>query len=509
MGKENDNILFVDDEPTLLESYSSILGWSTNDKVSEVLSLIEKDGEAYARENRQFNVFLASSGAEAVEIVKKGIEEDNPIAVGFFDMRMPGMDGFETIRTVRELDPRILCAIVTAYSDRACAEIRELFPANRQDEWLFFKKPFNPEELVQAAINLICSWNRRRREEEYIESIEYVKNGLKYILKAVANLSRIPPVSVDNLISGILYQISGLLRGENGLICVLGKEGLKYGQGIGCYKDVDEEIILRDTQVRKAIDSNELVFNEKRCIIPLKCDNDQLGIIIVESEVQRKALLKELLEVFKNQIINLILNSKFYDELLSKDRETISDPLTGLYNRRFLFQRLQTELKRSSRFNFEVTLLMVDIDDFKNINDTYGHEVGDYVLEEIGTLLASRKRGYDLAGRLGGPEDEDDEDEKYAIRYGGEEFIMVYPQTTIEDAKMLGEKLRQAIERHSFYTPQGDAFGMTATIGIAHERIEHERGNWEHYLQKLISDADNALYKGKSLGKNRVVAGSS
>ncbi|MFH1378687.1 MAG: diguanylate cyclase [bacterium] len=160
----------------------------------------------------------------------------------------------------------------------------------------------------------------------------------------------------------------------------------------------------------------------------------------------------------------------------------ITDELTGLYNRRFFQEWLNLEFKRTLRYKTSLSCLMIDIDYFKNINDTYGHAMGDFVLREISLIIKNNTRGTDIAAR-----------------YGGEEFMLLLPRTDKPLAMGLAERIRASIEAANF-TKDDISTNATVSIGIA----SSVRGNLED-KEQLIEFADKALYDAKRHGRNRVI----
>jgi diguanylate cyclase (GGDEF)-like protein len=156
----------------------------------------------------------------------------------------------------------------------------------------------------------------------------------------------------------------------------------------------------------------------------------------------------------------------------------ITDKLTGLYNRRYFDHFLDFEIKRSSRQNASLALLMIDIDNFKQINDTFGHLFGDKILNKLGDIVKSIIRETDLAAR-----------------YGGEEFSIVMSNTGLEEAAEIAERMRKAISAYNFDIKE---LPTTVSIGIAVYPLDSTS------LQDLISNADRALYRAKHEGKNQV-----
>jgi diguanylate cyclase (GGDEF)-like protein len=167
----------------------------------------------------------------------------------------------------------------------------------------------------------------------------------------------------------------------------------------------------------------------------------------------------------------------------ASDLETLAavDWLTGLYNRRQFESLAQAELARSQRYMRPLTLMMLDIDHFKKVNDTYGHATGDRVLQALATVCLATKRDADIAARL-----------------GGEEFALLLPETTAGAAAQFAERLRQQI-RDCAPVVEGEKLPITVSIGIA-ASSQTTAG-----VQPLLSNSDQALYEAKRGGRNRVV----
>ncbi len=182
MKTANRTILIVDDEDVVRETYVQILGQRDNSAAANIglRHRAAGEGETGEQEENGFNLLLACCGPEAVAIVKGEMAAGRRVAAGFFDMRMPGMDGMETIKQILALDPDIYCAVVTAFSDRSIEQLSTLF--GNQDQWLYFNKPFTHAELQQAAANLVNAWNRKRQLESTIAKIEESQRKLKELL---------------------------------------------------------------------------------------------------------------------------------------------------------------------------------------------------------------------------------------------------------------------------------------------------------------------------------------
>ncbi len=198
-----------------------------------------------------------------------------------------------------------------------------------------------------------------------------------------------------------------------------------------------------------------------------------------EVDARIKAMIKKralYLELERKNIQLEKTNTKLKDM-------TITDEKTSLYNFRYFKRKLQEEFKRAKRYETPLSLIMVDLDDFKEINDCLGHQKGDKVLQELAELLHSTARETD-----------------FTARYGGEEFSIILPNTDSDMAMQVAERLRQAVSTHR-YLKEEKPTTMTISAGISTFPDELGEIRNDH---DLIKTADAALYKAKSLGKNRI-----
>jgi diguanylate cyclase (GGDEF)-like protein len=169
-------------------------------------------------------------------------------------------------------------------------------------------------------------------------------------------------------------------------------------------------------------------------------------------------------------------------------RLSITDPLTGLFNRRHFYELAGTEFDRSSRHLRPMSLIIYDLDGFKDINDTFGHVAGDAALQHIASLSGNEIRKIDILAR-----------------YGGEEFICLLPETGLQQAVLVAERMRRVIESHPLQQ-QGQPVAVTASFGVAaSEKTIEPCESYISHIQDIIKQADEALYAAKKSGKNRVV----
>jgi diguanylate cyclase (GGDEF)-like protein len=199
--------------------------------------------------------------------------------------------------------------------------------------------------------------------------------------------------------------------------------------------------------------------------------------------IEQKQVDQQLAAALSDLKLALASEKVLLDELDKKNKEltelAITDGLTGLYNHRFIQERLEFEFKRAKRYGGNLSCLMIDIDHFKLLNDTHGHQCGDFVLRELSNLLRTRSREVDICGR-----------------YGGEEFLIL-TNIALEYAVQFAGKLRMAINCHAFEF-EGKSLNVTVSIGIA----DFEPGLKDRH--ELINRADQSMYQAKQDGRNLI-----
>ena len=212
-------------------------------------------------------------------------------------------------------------------------------------------------------------------------------------------------------------------------------------------------------------------------IAPLWSKNNPMGIIIVDNYITKKPITDEdlrILTMFINQASGAIENSKTYEDTLMRAH---TDTLTSLWNYGYFQYKLDEEIMKARSDNRKISVLMVDIDNFKKFNDTFGHQAGDEALKNIATNIQRSARKIDIA-----------------CRYGGEEFSFILPDTSKEEATTIAERMRTTISNTAIMN-----YTFTISIGIA--SFPEDAQNKE----ELIRKSDWALYKAKNEGKNKVV----
>jgi diguanylate cyclase (GGDEF)-like protein len=216
---------------------------------------------------------------------------------------------------------------------------------------------------------------------------------------------------------------------------------------------------------------------------PVFIDNDLFALVALATDQERMADRRRL-KVFNLLISHLMLHVK-KNLLLAQnlDMQTL-DSLTGLYNERHFYQMMEREFDRAARYSVPLSLLFVDVDHFKDVNETYGFEAGDLLLKEISRIVMENMRSTD-----------------FCSRYSGERFVVVLPETHCKNSEIMANRLRRFIENHSFFIPNTNVFiKVTVSVGVA-SYLDHRPAS----LAQFIEFADTALYFAKRIGRNQVV----
>lgn len=190
--------------------------------------------------------------------------------------------------------------------------------------------------------------------------------------------------------------------------------------------------------------------------------------------------------IFVNMVEVIIVLTIFIKQIekneLQLSEQANIDALTGISNRRYFFEQSESQIKLANSNNRPISLIMIDFDFFKTINDTHGHISGDLCLKEICTIIKKMNRTSD-----------------FFARFGGEEFVLLLPETTLIEAVKLAERIRSAIAEHTIVLNLKNSINCTASFGVS----SNEEFNEE--LKQLIINADAALLKAKGQGRNRVL----
>jgi len=225
----------------------------------------------------------------------------------------------------------------------------------------------------------------------------------------------------------------------------------------------------------------QLFHTNELIIIPLKTKDRVNGLIIADNYYTQKPITKDDYKIFMmlaTQAGLAIENSRLYEETEHRSK---TDPITGLWNHGYFQKQLSIEMSSTKKENHPISLIILDIDNFKRLNDTFGHQNGDHILKEIAIIIKDSSRDID-----------------FVCRYGGEEFSIVLTQTNQDQGHFIAERLRQRIENHKFPLLRENQFiDLTVSIGLATfpDKVAGK--------EELIAKADKAMYKAKFNGKNQ------
>ncbi|KQZ62869.1 response regulator PleD [Rhizobium sp. Root149] len=425
-----------------------------------------------------FDVLTAENGFKALEIVA-----NTHVDVILLDIMMPGMDGFEVCERLKA-NPKTMhipVVMVTAL-DQPADRVRGL-KAGADD---FLTKPVNDLQLVARVKSLVR-------------------------LKTLSDELRIRADTARTIGFEDLTRFDGF--DISGQVLLVDGRGSSQERIIRALKPVAEVTAMSDPQaaIFEAAESpvDLVIINDniedydplRLCSQLRLLERTRFLPLLLITEGGREDLIVRALDLGVNdyltrpldpnelvaRTLTQIRRKRFNDKLRSSVRQTIelavTDGLTGLHNRRYLDNHLKTLFSRAAARSRPLSVCITDIDRFKSVNDTYGHDAGDEILREFARRIRSTVRGADLA-----------------CRYGGEEFVVVMPDTDAHSAASIAERLRGIIEAAPFALPSGGSLQITASLGIASFTAGVETP------EQLLKNADRALYEAKNSGRNRVVA---
>ncbi len=243
-------------------------------------------------------------------------------------------------------------------------------------------------------------------------------------------------------------------------------------------------LVLNDLQseFRRYLEKDEYIEPEYNSWLGLALSvyDEARGAIVIQSKKKHRFDKDTIsvIEAVAGQCAIAIENARLYE------KATV-DGLTSLFARSFFEQRIVEELKRCKRYKKTFSFIIFDLDDFKKINDTYGHQAGDKVLRETSGLIKGLLREIDIPAR-----------------YGGEEIAVILPECRIDDAMAVAERIRSAIDRHTIILEDGTNLHVTISGGVSNYPLCGEKA----MVSDIVEKADMALYKAKSMGKNRVLS---
>lgn len=485
----NARILIADDDPSILESLSGVL------------------------RDSGFDV----SAADGRDSLMRELGNGTPDLL-LLDVIMPGADGVQVLQELKG-DARWRDIPVLMVSSLSPDEMTEkTFGLGAAD---FIRKPFRPRELiarVQAQLRLhrtlVSTRDALRSAEDELRRARDDAESRKKVVDILHEVTG--DLASDEIYHILARRVARALKLSRCSV-ILAKPGDKVGVVATAFDDpvlrhfeihldrypeistaleTGKPVLIEDLQSSELHRNVRLEWKAKGTqvpirsviVLPFELGDEQAGVFFLRRLASEPALTREDVE-FADAVVKAAVAAIVRAQLLENTRaentriEVLAhtDPLTQVLNRRALTVRLVSEMDRARRYDAILSMLMVDLDHFKQINDTHGHLIGDDALRELAQLLHESVRSVD-----------------FVARYGGEEFVVVLPETKLDGAVKFADRLRERIEATPFVREHGGVH-ITASIGVA----SYPKGD-VHTVDDLFARADEALYRAKSEGRNRV-----
>jgi len=394
-----------------------------------------------------------------------GLARDNSVDVALIDVKMPGMDGIELTKSIKQVDPDLCVVMMTGYPD-----VDYAVDAMRSGAEDYIFKPFNLDEVSMSIQRSIQKRELIIQNREYQRDLERkVKDKTEEIGRANKDL-RETKEYLENLIES---SVDGIVTTDKAGRITFASKGAQEILGYN-----GEELVGRfahEFYLGGQRESEEIMETLEE---HGRLRNREMQFIRKDEETVTVSLSVSLLRDRNGAVIGTLGISKDITEQKKLERDlrelSIKDSLTGLYNQRHFYERLEVEIERAKRQNHPLSLLLFDIDHFKSYNDKHGHLAGDGVLEKVGEIVGECTREHVDSG----------------YRYGGDEFTVILSETTQEQALSIAERLRNTFEERGF-----DA--LTLSIGL----MTYDS---KFTSKTFIKRADEAMYGSKRSGGNRV-----
>ncbi len=440
-----------------------------------------------------FDTRHAGGGKEGLAIVR----EWNPSVI-LLDLVMPEMDGTEVCSAIRSMKLPQLPSIIIISMRGDKKIIADSLSKGADD---FIVKPIDELELlarIRAQLRIREFYREIENDKRTLETILDITNAISATLDT-ARVLEIIVSKVAELTHAIRCSILLIVKSTEGYVLASHEDpnirNLKLD--LSKYPEIQEVINTKRPLVIEDMASHPLLNNVKdlvkelrdmsALIVPIVFNDEVMGTLFLRAKRKGKGFTpKEIrfCQIVSNSSYYAIKNAQLFEKTL-KEKErlgemAIRDQLTTLYNHNFFYNRLDEEFERAVRYNVPLSILMMDIDDFKRINDSYGHRVGDHVLKELARIIKKMVRKSDILAR-----------------YGGEEFALILPHTGLKGAVEEAERIRKIVESHSYAGLKLEQ--VTMSIGVASYPKEGVKNSGD-----LVNLADNALYMAKAEGKNRV-----
>jgi diguanylate cyclase (GGDEF)-like protein len=426
-----------------------------------------------------FRVATAASGREALS----RLGDEGPFDLVLTDLSMREMDGLELLERVKRASPRTEVIVLTGY-----ASLESALQAMRLGAADYLRKPVSAPEITygvrrtllrrrlidenEALRGCIQAFEAARPLASCLETADVLPLALDIVLRltgrqrAVGRLVELASKSGESVeLVGFPAESVPELRGlvESGKLFApadverVSRAGEDWGGALETLGLADAEILALPIRLEGRVVGGVWVFSDGRSFS--------------DEERQRAELVVEQAEL-------ALINA---ERFLQAREKAFIDDVTSLYNARYLLAALDREVNRADRSQSKLSVLFLDLDRFKTVNDRFGHLIGSRVLRELGGLLQDSVRAIDTVGR-----------------YGGDEFTILLVDTGLEGALSVAERIRQSVADHAFGAERGLELRLTISVGVATFPIHGES------RERLLDLADKAMYLAKALGRDHV-----
>lgn len=426
-----------------------------------------------------FEVATASSGSEALSIIDKG-----DIDIVLLDVMMPEMDGFEVCRRIKSnsATQHLPVLMITAL-DQPSDRVKGL-EVGADD---FLTKPVDDVQLMARVKSLVRlkSLTDELRARALTGQEIAIEDAMRAMDSISADGGRILLVDTDPRHAS---RLKGYLDATNEVDVLADPAEAAMSIATGSYELAIVSMALADfdplrvcSQMRTAEQTRTLPI----LLVAEEADRPRVvrGLDLgVNDFIMRPIERNELLARVRTQIRRQRYAVELRQSMTNTLALAVTDELTGLYNRRYFDRHLSLMLDKAREQDRDMALMLIDMDYFKEINDTHGHDAGDAVLKEFALRLRRNIRGVDLA-----------------CRFGGEEFVVLMPDTDYRQAEGVAERVRMSVAERVFEGSDGTEMKITVSVGVTLNEGEHDTPD------TILKRADIALYRAKREGRNRVV----
>ena len=429
------SVLYVEDENDVREFTSKLLG-----------SLLK-------------NVYVAQDGLEGLKIFE---EHKDDIDLIVSDINMPKMDGLSMCEAIKKINPEIPLVITSAHNDT-----NFLKRSIEIGVTTYAMKPIDLYQLIESIIKAM---------EPIILKRKLIELNL----------------SLESKIEQEISKIKSILDAQDNIIIVTNKEKItnvnkKFLDFFGV--DNFDEFIATKKNIFDFFEeefgfiTKEQINKQESWIKYIKELHEIDRIVKIKGISEEEKIFAINVDYYDNKddyyVFSLTDITKLKEKSNLLEYQASHDKLTGLFNRNRFDEIYTKEIKRARRYNNDLSIIIFDVDDFKMVNDNYGHQTGDEVLKEMAQIVLTHVREQDIS-----------------VRWGGEEFLILLPQTNLAGAVAVANKIKTAINEHIF---TNNSLTITGSFGVA-QLLDEDNEN------DFISRTDKLLYEAKKTGKNKVIS---